>query len=189
MRFGRQLCPTPEADNTPAEYPRTPALCPDFLIETYLDHQVRQANAKTLLLTNLKKGESFCLKYDANSLLYISKAMDLFDMTQTTLKSLNIRSSYTTASSQDPNAHTQTMHKTSHSKSHPPPVNPPPYLSDLAAGMVPLSNTPTLVLGVQSDILFTIDQQREVADALRMTGNKNVSYYELGGVWGHDTFL
>ena len=147
-------------------------------------------NTKTLSLTKKiqKKGESFCLKYDANSLLYISKAMDLFDMTETALKSLNIKSSYST-SSQDPNAHPQPMHKTSHSKSHPPPVNPPPYLSDLVAGMVPLSKTPTLVLGVQSDILFTIEQQREVADALRMTGNKNVSYYELGGVWGHDTFL
>ena len=43
---------------------KSPALCPDFLIETYLDHQ----------------GERFCLQYDPNSLLYISKAMDMFDM-------------------------------------------------------------------------------------------------------------
>ena len=35
IRFGRQLQETSE----PAEQ-RTPALCPDFLIETYLDHQV-----------------------------------------------------------------------------------------------------------------------------------------------------
>jgi len=55
--------------------------------------------------------------------------------------------------------------------------------------MAPLANIPALVLGVQSDILFTVEQQREVADALRMAGNENVSYYELGGVWGHDTFL
>ena len=147
---------------------------------------------KVVSLTNsYKKGESFCLKYDANSLLYISKAMDLFDMTETTLKTCNIKSSYptTSSSSHDPNAHKQEKRSTSHSKSHPPPVNPPPYLSDLAAGMAPLSGIPTLVLGVQSDILFTIEQQREVVDALRMTGNKNVSYYELGGVWGHDTFL
>ena len=52
-----------------------------------------------------------------------------------------------------------------------------------------MRNTPTLVLGVQSDILFTVEQQREMADALRMAGNEWVSYYELGGVWGHDTFL
>ena len=61
QRFGRrrhaQL--TTEAD---AATQRAPALCPDFLVETYLDHQ----------------GEQFCLKYDANSLIYISKAMDLF---------------------------------------------------------------------------------------------------------------
>lgn len=111
-------------------------------------------------------------------------------MTESALKSLNIKSSYSpTSSSHDSNAQTQQMHKISHSKSHPPPVNPPAHLSDLAAGMAPLSKIPTLVLGVQSDILFTIEQQREVVDALRMTGNENVSYYELGGVWGHDTFL
>ena len=117
--------------------------------------------------------------------------MDLFDMTESALKSLNIKSSYPPTSSPDNNnSHTQQqMHKTSHSKSHPPPVNPPVHLADLAAGMAPLSSIPALVLGVQSDILFTIEQQREVADALRMAGNQNVSYYELGGVWGHDTFL
>lgn len=80
-------------------------------------------------------------------------------------------------------------HRTSHSKSHPPPVNPPAYLPALAAGLARLAPIPTLVLGVQSDILFTIDQQREMVDALRIAGNDQVSYYELGGVWGHDTFL
>ena len=79
--------------------------------------------------------------------------------------------------------------QSSHSKSHPPPSNPPVHLPDLAEGMRPLSRTPVLILGVQSDILFTVEQQREVADALRMAGNDMVSYYELGGVWGHDTFL
>ena len=77
----------------------------------------------------------------------------------------------------------------SHSKSHPPPANPPAHLDALAAGLAPLANTPVLVLGVQSDILFPVEQQREVADALRVAGNQMVSYYELGGVWGHDTFL
>ena len=77
----------------------------------------------------------------------------------------------------------------SHSKSHPPPAHPPAHLDALAAGLAPLADTPVLVLGVQSDILFPVEQQREVADALRVAGNQMVSYYELGGVWGHDTFL
>ncbi|KAK1231834.1 Serine O-succinyltransferase [Marasmius sp. AFHP31] len=172
LRFGRRLRPLPESEEPLPNTPRSPALCPDFLIETYLDHQ----------------GEQFCLKYDANSLIYISKAMDLFDMTSSALSSLNLRPS-TSSSSQPTSSSSFPHHKTSHSKSHPPPANPPEYLPDLAEGMKPLANIPTLVLGVQSDILFTVEQQREVADALRMAGNDNVSYYELGGVWGHDTFL
>jgi homoserine O-acetyltransferase len=39
IRFGRQLQESPE----PAEQ-RTPALCADFLIETYLDHQASPYN-------------------------------------------------------------------------------------------------------------------------------------------------
>lgn len=41
QRFSRQLRPLPETDLPAPGFPRTPALCPDFLIETYLDHQVR----------------------------------------------------------------------------------------------------------------------------------------------------
>jgi homoserine O-acetyltransferase len=41
-----------------------PRLDEDFEVERYLVHQ----------------GEKFCLQYDANSYLYISKAMDLFDL-------------------------------------------------------------------------------------------------------------
>ncbi|KDQ64349.1 hypothetical protein JAAARDRAFT_27977 [Jaapia argillacea MUCL 33604] len=163
---------------------RKPALCPDFLIETYLDYQ----------------GEQFCLKYDANSLIYISKAMDLFDMTLPALHSINLKPPHPSPPPHEPHSHhlhphpqhsnaSRLPHQTSHSKSHPPPVNPPPHLPSLAEGLAPLANTPTLILGVQSDILFPVEQQREVADALRMAGNERVSYYELGGVWGHDTFL
>lgn len=126
--------------------------------------------------------------------------MDLFDMTLPALTALNLKPRILNPSSSVPNPIQKPLaspqqpqlsppHKTSHSKSHPPPINPPPHLPDLALGMQPLSNIPTLVLGVQSDILFAVEQQREVADALRMAGNHQVSYYELGGVWGHDTFL
>lgn len=111
--------------------------------------------------------------------------MDLFDMTEDALKGLQLQP-IVKGSNRLSGAQT---HKTSHSKSHPPPTHPPPYLDSLAKGMKPLVHTPVLVLGVQSDILFTVEQQREVVDALRMAGNEQVVYYELGGVWGHDTFL
>ncbi|KAK2466081.1 hypothetical protein APHAL10511_001723 [Amanita phalloides] len=166
QRFDRKFHPIPPSEAGP----RMPALCPDFLIETYLDHQ----------------GEQFCLKYDANSLIYISKAMDLFDMTLPALQELNMTPLTPALQHQSPATQ---LHKTSHSKSHPPPVRPAPHLVPLAEGLAPLAHIPTLVLGVQSDILFTVEQQREVVDALRMAGNDQVSYYELGGVWGHDTFL
>lgn len=103
--------------------------------------------------------------------------MDLFDLTLPSLRAIN-------------------LHPTP-SPTGPPPTGgrslrlspPPTYLSSLAQGLAPLKNTPTLVLGVQSDFLFPVEQQRELADALRMAGNDGVRYYELGGVWGHDTFL
>ena len=74
MRFGRKLRKLPDGTPSRPDRPRTPALCPDFQIETYLDHQ----------------GEEFCLKYDANSLIYISKAMDLFDLTAPALAELRL---------------------------------------------------------------------------------------------------
>lgn len=48
---------------------------------------------------------------------------------------------------------------------------------------------PALVIGVQHDVLFPVWQQKEIADCLRAAGNKNVAYYELDTVYGHDTFL
>ncbi|KIJ37374.1 hypothetical protein M422DRAFT_33714 [Sphaerobolus stellatus SS14] len=160
LRFGRKLRPLAEgaeANALDSSKPRLPALCPDFLIETYLDYQ----------------GEQFCLKYDANSLIYISKAMDLFDLTAEALDDLGLKSDRD-AEINPSKARTST---------------PAPHLTALARGLSPLANTPVLILGVQSDILFPVDQQREIADALRMSGNDQVVYYELGGVWGHDTFL
>ncbi|KAH8913613.1 hypothetical protein BT69DRAFT_1344351, partial [Atractiella rhizophila] len=65
----------------------------------------------------------------------------------------------------------------------------PAFLSSLTDGMSNLKDIPTLVIGVQSDVLFPVEQQRELAQALRGSGNKSVVYYELDGPWGHDTFL
>ncbi|KAG7138561.1 Serine O-succinyltransferase like protein [Verticillium longisporum] len=63
---------------------------------------------------------------------------------------------------------------------------------DLIAGLATLRDTPTLVMGVASDILFPAWQQREVAEALKLAGNRNVAHYELSeemSMFGHDTFL
>jgi homoserine acetyltransferase len=112
--------------------------------------------------------------------------MDLFDLTLPALEQLAMHPPQ--SSSHHPPLSTPPQ-SPSHSKSHPPPANQPPHLPELANGLGPLVSTPILVLGVQSDILFPVEQQRELADALRMAGNSQVSYFELGGVWGHDTFL
>eukprot|EP00123_Amoebidium_parasiticum_P021440 comp6728_c0_seq1/m.2505 comp6728_c0_seq1/g.2505 ORF comp6728_c0_seq1/g.2505 comp6728_c0_seq1/m.2505 type:complete len:442 (-) comp6728_c0_seq1:251-1576(-) len=101
---------------------------PEFLIESYLDHQ----------------GEKFSTRYDPNSLLYISKAMDSFDLGR--------------------------------------------GYASFEEGMSRIK-APALVLGVQSDILFPVFQQKEIATVLKKTGNPSVTYYELDAMYGHDTFL
>lgn len=103
-------------------------LCPTFLIESYIDYQ----------------GEQFCTKYDPNSLLYISKAMDMFDMSD--------------------------------------------GFGSLKEGLAQVK-CPVMVIGVKTDILFPIIQQRELADVLQQSGNTAVTFYELNSIYGHDTFL
>ncbi|GBC06131.1 hypothetical protein RclHR1_06640009 [Rhizophagus clarus] len=171
-----------------------PALCPDFLIETYLDHQ----------------GERFCLQYDPNSLLYISKAMDIFDMSASVLEKLNrIRSANTkkllnagshndachvtcdTSSSISQQAFTKPSLKSTSERKHISSLASnvdKNELEDLVHGLSIIKH-PSLILGVQSDILFPYWQQKEIAECLRMGGNKDVTYYELDSMYGHDTFL
>ena len=182
QRFGRRR----------ADPSRPPALCPDFLIETYLDHA----------------GEKFCLEYDANSLLYVSKAMDLFDLGrehQSTMEQLRRqfsarcdddqlnRSSDQTCTLTLPERPYEEQLSDVSSQSFPDAVNAtaaPP--SDLVAGLAPLRHHPTLVMGVASDILFPAWQQREIAETLRTAGSRSVTHIELGedtSLFGHDTFL
>lgn len=183
QRFGRQRRrSSKEADAGVAD----PALCPDFLIETYLDHQ----------------GEQFCLKYDANSLIYVSKGMDLFDMSQDALDDLEKRKRSRTEFSSTVEAISPSL-QAQQTKDTPPPSPPRPrkhiqtlsspsahtYLTSLAKGLERLSSIPTLIIGEQSDILFPIDQQRELAECLRRNGNTNLRYYEITSGTGHDSFL
>ena len=173
-RFGRA-----RADDS-----RPPALCPDFLVETYLDHA----------------GEKFCLEYDANSWLYVSKAMDLFDLGDSTrsralkerqrseqeYKSSASLSEKYDAVPREPYKEKKTVSKFTVEES----------LEDLKKGMQKrLANKDVLVIGVESDILFPVWQQREIANVLRENKeNKSgqIEYFELGNDisnYGHDTFL
>ncbi|KAM0792348.1 hypothetical protein ACM66B_005028 [Microbotryomycetes sp. NB124-2] len=186
QRFSRRRrdlsAPSP-AGSEGSHLPSPPVLCPDFLIETYLDHQ----------------GEQFCLKYDANSLIYISKAMDLFDMSQPALDDLAARREARDAGQLGasdalcpvpPPAQSPSV-VTAGGKKGKPFISSLPsshaYLPALAAGLAHHKH-PTLVMGCQSDTLFPIEQQRELAEVLKSNGTDTV-YYELAEPWGHDTFL
>ncbi len=104
-----------------------PRLDVDFEVERYLAYQ----------------GEKFCLHYDANSYLYISKAMDLFDMLEG---------------------------------------------PDAAGPWLDRVRSPALVVGVTSDLLFPVWQQRELAESLHKV-DCPVTYDEIDAPYGHDTFL
>jgi homoserine acetyltransferase len=176
LRFGRNR----------ADPSKPPALCPDFLIETYLDHA----------------GEKWCLEYDANSFLYLSKAMDLFDLGREAeigvertrgkevgeaacsipdvpyeeVEGASVGNKVGGASAQLGEADVE--------------VNG--VSRDLIDGMKGMKDIPALVMGVKSDILFPAWQQREIAGALKESGNEKVKYVELGedvSMFGHDTFL
>lgn len=184
QRFGRRR----------ADPSKQPALCPDFLIETYLDHA----------------GEKFCLEYDPNSLLYVSKAMDMFDLgRENQIATATRRSEHAkrldsgvpdesfvaqACSLTLPEVPYEEQPEQSESVGD---LNKPVTASaappvDLVQGLSMLRDTPTLVMGVESDILFPAWQQREIAETLRKGGNKRVTHVELGedaSLFGHDTFL
>ncbi|KAL4878810.1 Alpha/Beta hydrolase protein [Aspergillus karnatakaensis] len=183
-RFGRKR----------ADPSKQPALCPDFLIETYLDHA----------------GEKFCLEYDPNSLLYISKAMDLFDLglaqqlatkkqraeSQTKVARNVNNTSDSSCSLTLPDEPYQEQPSASTSSAEHLATEPTSELAspprDLVAGFAPLKDHQVLVIGVASDILFPAWQQREIAQTLVQVGNKKVEHIELGedlSLFGHDTFL
>ncbi|KAI1246447.1 hypothetical protein MGN70_013346 [Eutypa lata] len=175
QRFGRRR----------ADPAKPPALCPDFLIETYLDHA----------------GEKFCLTYDPNSLLYVSKAMDLFDLGfENQRAAAERRASQPKVSDAScsltlpdlPYAEQPGSDQAGELDASSPVTIDSRPPEDLVRGLAGLRDTPTLVMGVASDILFPAWQQREVANALRLAGNRNVAHVELSeeqSMFGHDTFL
>jgi homoserine O-acetyltransferase/O-succinyltransferase len=58
---------------------------------------------------------------------------------------------------------------------------------DAALGHVS-AETRTLAIGISSDILFPVHQQREIAERLVRVGRR-ADYHEIVSPWGHDAFL
>lgn len=169
-----------------------PALCPDLLIETYLDHA----------------GEKWCLDFDANSFLYISKAMDMFDLgRKNTVKALRSRSQAERKYSGENISLKDMVYKPSEICKFDQPIKenrrsrrftPEEAKEDLIQGMLPLAGKDTLIIGVESDILFPAWQQQEICDLLTEACHRkglptdNIKHVELSqqqSYYGHDTFL
>ena len=56
------------------------------------------------------------------------------------------------------------------------------------AGLAKIHTKKNLIIGVESDILFPIDQQQELADGLSKA-KKNIKFEKLQSIQGHDSFL
>jgi len=88
--------------------------------------------------------EEFGGSFDANCYLYLSRAMDLFDLAE--------------------------------------------HGGTLEAGLGRIRARQTLVIGVETDFLFPLDQQAEIAHGLRALG-RDVRFGALPSIQGHDSFL
>lgn len=157
------------------------AFCPDFLVETYLDHA----------------GEKFCLEYDANSFLYVLKAMDMFDLGQRSReKAIKVRQESEKYYEEVgcPKRVESCPRHPYQEKVNKATTSPEEAHEDLKRGMQKIAHKNFLVVGVESDNLFPVFQQREIVDVLRSVSDRkdNVRYFELSNDvsnYGHDTFL
>jgi homoserine O-acetyltransferase len=121
-RFGRRR--VPETAGISGDFR------PQFEVEAYLEHQAQR----------------FADQFDANAYLYLSRAMDQFDLAD-------------------------------HGG------------GSLAAAFEKFGVRRALVLGVVTDMLFPIEQQREIADHLRAAGRATVEFHAFPSLQGHDAFL
>src|SRR5512137_185239 len=122
QRFGRRR--VPETAGISGDFR------PQFEVEAYLEHQAQR----------------FADLFDANAYLYLSRAMDNFDLSE-------------------------------HGG------------GSLAAAFAKFKVRRALVIGVETDMLFPIEQQREIADHLRAAGHARVEYHAFPSLQGHDAFL
>ena len=100
----------------------------EFEVESYLDYNAHK----------------FVNTFDANSYLYLSRAMDLFDVAE--------------------------------------------HGGSVNAGLAKIHAEKTLVIGVETDILFPIQQQEEIYRGLQKA-ERTVTFERLPSIHGHDSFL
>ena len=43
---------------------------------------------------------------------------------------------------------------------------------------------PIMIMGSQTDILFPVSQQRELANGLKEAGNNSITYFEMDSLYG-----
>ncbi len=119
-RFGRERLDVRDPDAGP--------FGAEFEIEGYLESHARK----------------FVGSFDPNCYLYLSRAMDLFDVAE--------------------------------------------HGGTVEAGLAHVRAEQTLVIGVETDFLFPLDQQEEIARVLQHHGRR-VRFEALGSIQGHDSFL
>jgi homoserine O-acetyltransferase len=100
----------------------------EFEVESYLEYNAQK----------------FVKNFDANSYLYLSRALDLFDVAD--------------------------------------------HGGSVNAGLAKIQARRTLVIGVETDILFPVQQQQEIAAGIEKSGHP-VDYVQLDSINGHDSFL
>lgn len=120
-------------------------------------------------------------------MLYISKAMDLFDMSA----SARLRPADEVGGEKEGACLPSVPYELGPQPGEPVTTSEE-QMKDLVEGFRALKRIPTLVIGATSDILFPAKQQREIMECLKLVGNRRVEYVELSeeeSLFGHDSFL
>jgi homoserine O-acetyltransferase len=120
MRFGRERAGAERHPGDPFGI--------DFEVESYLENHAAK----------------FTGQFDPNCYLYISRAMDLFDLAD--------------------------------------------HGGSVAGALARFAVSKALVIGVETDLLFPIEQQEELAEGLAGGGRK-VTFHRMPSLQGHDSFL
>ena len=111
------------------------------------------------------QGETFSTKYDPNSLLYLSKVCFIFN--RKVKKISNFYFIFSKAMD----------------------------LFDISDGYLDLNEAlsnikcPVMIMGAQTDILFPVKQQRDLANWLKKSGNSAITYFEMDSLYGSNSFF